>query len=135
MGTSVFDGKTALEHGDDAAAAIRAINHLTDHSTSLPFPSDAYRLLGELETMAARLPQALDQVATLITRRQADGLIGIDPGTRYAGHPDWAVDDAVAGLRAAAAAAGQLRDALEQARHPLAYAHHTGPTDENGEVA
>ena len=129
MHTSAFDGKTACEHADDAAAAIRAINHLTSHDTALPVPAAAYRLLGSLATMAARLPQAFEQVTQQLNRWHQDDLIGIDPGTSYAGDPDRAVRDAVTGLARASRAAGQLSEALDLALHPLTYAHSTGPTD------
>ena len=128
MHTSAFDGKTACEHADEAAAAIRAINHLTFHDTALPFPPDAYRLLGVLATMAARLPQAFEQVTRQLNRWHEDGLIGIDPGTSYAGDPDRAVRDAVTGLARAIRAAGHLSEALDLALHALTYAHYTGPT-------
>ena len=128
MHMSAFDGKTACEHADEAAAAIRAINHLTCDDTALPFPADAYRLLGLLATMAGRLPQAFGQVTRQLNRWHEDDLIGIDPGTRYAGDPDRAVRDAVTGLARAIRAAGQLSEALDLALHALTYAHYTGPT-------
>jgi len=128
MHTSAFDGKTACEHADEAAAAIRAINHVTSHDTALPSPADAYRLLGVLATMAAGLPQAFAQVTRQLNRWHADGLIGIDPGTSYAGHPDRAVRAAVTGLARASRAAGQLSEALDLALPALTYAHHRGPT-------
>ena len=51
--TSVFDGQSAVEHAETAAAAIRAINHLTYHDTALPYPSDAWRLIERLENAPA----------------------------------------------------------------------------------
>jgi hypothetical protein len=125
---SVFDGLTACEHAQAAAEAIRAINHVTLHDTALPYPSDAYRLLGALITLTERLPQALQQTAQRITRWADAGELGIDPGTAYAADPDRAAVEAVAGLLAAASAAGQLRDTLSQARSAITYAHYTGPT-------
>jgi hypothetical protein len=130
---SVFNGKTAWEHAEAGAEAIRAINHVTLHDRALPHPADAYRLLGELITLAERLPQALQQTAQRITRWQDAGELGIDAGTAYAGDPARATVDAVAGLLTAAIAAGQLRDALGQARRAITYAHHTGP-DGDGDV-
>jgi len=132
---SVFDGLTACEHAQAAAEAIRAINHVTLHNTALPYPSDAHRLLGALITLAERLPQALQQTAQRITRWQHAGELGIDPGTDHAGDPDRAAVDAVAGLHAGAIAAGQLRDALSQARRAISYAHYTDPAgaDSRGE--
>jgi hypothetical protein len=125
---SVFDGLTACEHAEAAAAAIRAINHVTFHDTALPYPSDAYRLIGALITLVERLPQAFQQTAQRVTRWQQVGELGIDPGSACAGDPDRAAAEAVAGLHAAAIAAGQLHDALSQARRAITYAHYTGPT-------
>ena len=131
---SVFDGLTACEHAEAAAEAIRAINHVTFHNTALPYPSDAYRLIGELITLAQRLPQALQQTAQRITRWQDAGELGIDPGTDYASDPDRAALDAVAGLLAAAIAAGQLRDTLSQARLAITYAHYNDSTTDEQEA-
>jgi hypothetical protein len=128
--TSVFDGHTAVEHAETAAAAIRAINHLTYHDTALPYPSDAWRLIGELGSLAYRLRQALEQTATLIRRQHESGLVGVDAGTVYAGDAAGAVRDTVAALDGARAAAIHLADALEQAQQPLTYAHYTGPLDD-----
>jgi hypothetical protein len=128
---SVFDGKTACEHAEAAAEAIRAINHVTFHNAALPYPADAYRLIGALITLAERLPQALQQTAQRITRWQDVGELGIDPGTAYAADPDRAAADAVAGLHAAAIAAGHLRDALSQARRAITYAHYTDPAGDD----
>jgi hypothetical protein len=130
---SVFNGKTACEHAEAAAEAIRAINHVTFHDRALPYPSDAYRLLGELITLAERLPQALQQTAQRVTRWQDAGELGIDAGSAYAGDPARATVEAVAGLLAATIAAGQLRDALGQARRAITYVHYTGP-DGNDDV-
>jgi len=125
--TSVFDGHTAVEHAETAAAAIRAINHLTYHDTALPYPSDAWLLIGQLASIAYRLQQALRQTATLIRGQQERGLVGIDAGTAYAGDPAAATRDTVAALDDARAAALQLADALEQAQQQLTDAHCTGP--------
>jgi hypothetical protein len=128
---SVFDGLTACEHAEAAAEAIRAINHVTLHDTAVPYPADAYRLVGALITLAERLPQALRQTAQRITRWQDAGELGIDPGTDYAGDPDRAAVDTVAGLLAAAIAAGHLRDTLSQARRAITYAHYVDPAGDD----
>jgi hypothetical protein len=128
---SVFDGLTACEHAEAAAEAIRAINHVTVHNAALPYPSDAYRLIGALITLAERLPQALQQTAQRITRWADAGELGIDTGTDYAADPDRAAVEAVAGLHAAASAAGQLRDALSHAHRAITYAHYIDPAGDD----
>jgi hypothetical protein len=131
MDTAVVDGKTAVEHAHDADQAIRAINHLTFNTGALPYPSDAWLLLGHLSTLAARLPQAFDQIATQVRAWHRDGLIGIDPGTRFANEPLLAVATAAIALTDhATTAANQLTQALNTAHDALAYAHYTGPCDQ-----
>lgn len=128
MEISVFDGKTALEDAETAAEAIRAINHLTINDTALAYPSDAWRLVGQLATLTARLPQAFEQITGQLNRWQRGGLIGMDPGTRYADNPATAV--ATAGLfltESATVAAAALHSALTIAGEALAYTHYTGP--------
>jgi hypothetical protein len=128
---SVFNGLTACEHAEAAAEAIRAINHVTLHNNALPYPSDAHRLIGELITLTERLPRALQQTAQRITRWADAGELGIDTGTDYAADPDQAAVEAVAGLHAGAIAAGQLRDALSQARRAITYAHYLDPAGDD----
>jgi hypothetical protein len=132
---SVFDGLTAVEHAEAAAEAIRAINHLTINDTALGYPSDAWRLVGQLATLTARLPQAFEQITGQLNRWQQAGLIGIDPGTRYAGDPATAV--ATAGLvltESATVAAAALHSALTIAGEALTYAHYTGPDIEHDDT-
>jgi hypothetical protein len=131
---SVFNGKTAIEHAAAAAEAIRAINHLTRHASALPYPCDAYAVLGRLAWMASMLPQACQQITQRLEKLDDDGLIGIDPGTHYAGQPALAVATCAEHLEAdALPAAAQLHTALEAAQLAIAYAHYTGP-DGNDEA-
>jgi hypothetical protein len=128
MYTAVSEaGKTAVEHADEAAEAIRAINHVTFHAESLPFPSDAWQLINAFATTAHRLAQALQQTGHLVRGKQQRGEIGIDHGTTYAEHPAMAVADCLAGLEDAAQASAMLADALERAARPLTYAHYLDP--------
>jgi hypothetical protein len=130
MRIAVQDGRTAVEHAEVAAAAVRAINHLTYHDAALPYPADAWRLLNHLASLAHRLPQALDQTAHLLSSRRERGLIGIDPGTEYAGDAAAAVNHCLAGLARAQRCAAALAAALDDAAHSLTYAHYTDPDDE-----
>ena len=128
MYTAVSEaGKTAVEHAHDAAEAIRAINHLSFHDNSLPYPSDAWRLINALASTAYRLSQALRQTGQLVRDKHARGEIGIDHGTDYAGEVNAAVRDCLAGLADAGHATAQLADALERAAGPLTYAHYINP--------
>jgi hypothetical protein len=128
MNTAVSEaGRTAVEHANEAAEAIRAINHLTFHDNALPYPSDAWRLINALASTAYRLSQALRQTGQLIQDKHARGEIGIDHGTDYAGETAAAVRDCLAGLADAGHATALLADALERAAGPLTYAHHLDP--------
>lgn len=128
MQTSVSEaGKTAVEHALEAAEAIRAINHVTFHASSLPFPSDAWRLINAFATTAHRLAQALQQTGHLVRGKHEHGELGIDHGTDYDGEVNAAVRDCLAGLDDAVTATALLADALERAARPLTYAHYTGP--------
>jgi hypothetical protein len=122
-----MDGKTAVQHAEAAAEAVRAINHLTYHDEALPYPAEAWRLLGQLSIAAHRLAQAVRQTAKLIDGKHQRGEIGIDPGTDYADAEPTAVAEVLAGLDAAGRLATALADALDRATRPLTYAHHVAP--------
>ena len=56
----------ANQLADDAAEAIRGLNHLTRDDGSLRYPSEVYAALGSLSQMLAMLPQAMQQMDALI---------------------------------------------------------------------
>lgn len=60
-------GRRVAALAEQAAEAVRAINHATISGPPMPAP-DLYRVLGELAPMAHRLPQALDQLARNLQR-------------------------------------------------------------------
>jgi hypothetical protein len=130
--TALFDGRSATEHAEAAAEAVRAINHITGWppGRGLAYPSEAYRVLGQLATVAARLPQACTQIIRQLITWDSAGQLGFDPGTTYAGHPAAAVVDAMHRLDDAVRAARYLEHALAEATHVLTYAHHTDPGPE-----
>ena len=59
--------------------------------------------------------------------KQERGEVGIDHGTAYAGHPEMAVGDCLAGLEDAVEATQTLAEPLERAARPLTYAHYLDP--------
>jgi hypothetical protein len=130
--TAAFDGHSATEHAEAAADAVRAINHITGRPAGLTYPSEAYRIVGQLATVAARLPQACEQITRQLRRWSDAGQVGIDAGTTWAGNPAGAVLDALAGLDEAAVAAEHLYAGLDQASGALCYAHYTGPDLDDG---
>jgi hypothetical protein len=125
--TALFDGRSATEHAEAATEAVRAINHINSSQNVLDKPSEAYRVLGQLATLAARLPQACKQITRQLITWDSAGQLGFDPGTTYAGHSAAAVVDAMHRLDDAARAARYLEHVLAEAAHVLTYAHHTDP--------
>jgi hypothetical protein len=121
---------TAISHVvalcEQAAACIRAVNHLTypdDCGTTLRCPSEAYQALAALGLLTERLPQALRQIAQCFGRQVNASVVVIDRGTRYAGDADRAasdlwtrvVDDATPALHAVAAALDRASETVAHA--------------------
>jgi hypothetical protein len=74
-------------------------------------PADVYDLLGSLELLAARLPQALAQLQADLTREHVAGRVRIVDG-RHTGNPAAALAATGCQLEHAKVAAGSLRQAL-----------------------
>ncbi|MET7924205.1 hypothetical protein ABZT43_09505 [Streptomyces sp. NPDC005349] len=107
----------AADLADQAAETIRSLNYATlPDAGGLAFPGDAYSTVGNLSTLAMRLPQALHQVRAFIDRQHENGDLYSDQG------PDDLVAQ-VANLRGATSdavrAAETLYAALEQAHIAL----------------
>jgi hypothetical protein len=134
-----FDGRDVHEHAAQAAAeAIRAINHITSWTgAGMTWPSDAYRVLSALATVAALLPQAFEQIARQVTVWHEQGHLGIDAGRDYAGRPGYAAAVVHDTLTAAVQRADALLTELAAAVQVLAWAHGTGqpPAPETGAEA
>jgi hypothetical protein len=54
--------RRVLHLGEQAAEALRDLNHLTRGRDAFADPAELSRLLAELAVMASRLPQLLDQL-------------------------------------------------------------------------
>jgi hypothetical protein len=113
--------KTPAQLADDAAEAIRSLNHATlGPGLDWEYPSNAYDVVGSLERLAAMLPQALDQIARHIERLAATERIRSDKG----GDGSEEVHTALRALEFANVDAGQLASRLamvHSALSPLAY--------------
>jgi hypothetical protein len=112
---SDFPGGT-LALARAAAEAIRGLNHATLGAEGPGQPSDAYAVLGELSTVASRIPQLLGQVGRWLAAALADGRLGCDDGT----NPAAAVSGAWLFISDARASAASLARDLEQAQQQLA---------------
>lgn len=120
---------SAIELAEAAAEAVRALNHATlpNGGGGPRYPSGIYGTLAELATLANRLPQALQQLSTVLQRQHAAGHVAIDAGTRYAGEPAAAVDAAAVFMQVAEQLAVRLGAALGEASEALAFASYSGP--------
>jgi len=100
-----------VQRADDACEAIRAINHLTAGTVPAPL---AYEILGNLKGVAHRLPQALGQIGTGLTR----SLTEYDVYDRNR-EPAESVELARGFLLRAATKAAELGELLEQAQFAI----------------
>lgn len=110
------DPAYVLEVARALAEAARVLCHLTRHPEALGEPPDADRLLREISSAAARLPQVLTQVSAHLSQEAAAGRLEV-AGGKYRGHPDTAVTDFRACADEASAAlmraAAEIGDAAE----------------------
>ncbi len=109
---------------EEAAEAVRALNHLTVAAPSPGVPGwedvgDVYRVLGEVRLLVDRLPQVCDQLTTGLHRLgdREDWLT--DDGTDD--HPDNVVAAAVERLHVAGCVAEDLSRRLQQAHCAVAH--------------
>jgi hypothetical protein len=113
------DPKTPAQLADQAAEAIRAINHLTmSRRNGWEYPGDAYSVVGNLSQMAMMLPQALDQIGALIGQ-MGEGNLRSDRDTLADD-----LDATYGGLADAHDAARKLYESLNRAHSglsPIAY--------------
>ena len=110
----------AMELGDAMYEAVRALNHITMGSATLPHASDVYRLLGELQAAAAGLPQLCAQIASRLEKHHETGRLSEVPGGRYGGDTDAAVTAALGALTQAQRHGRALQEALAAAHSATA---------------
>lgn len=114
-------------HAEDAAEALRALNHATRPAAGgLAYPADAYDVTGHLAVLAARLPQALAQILAFLNAEAAAGRFVIVTGP-HEGDPAAVLAETASHLNTAAAAASRLHQALDHARNALTWAGAAGP--------
>jgi hypothetical protein len=117
---------TPARLADQAAEAVRSLNHATIRGAGLEFPADAYDVLGSLALLAARLPQALGQVQDFLDDATEAGRVAVVDG-EHAGDPVAAVTVCAHHLDHATVAAERLHAALDAARAALVWAAATDP--------
>ena len=113
---------------DAAAEAIRALNHATlrhGDPTGYAWPCDVDAVIGELQLLAERLPQALEQAREWLADQLVAGRVGHDtPGRKAA----FAAATVVGYLNEAEFCAKALAGVLKKARNESS--HLTGVADE-----
>jgi hypothetical protein len=99
-----------------AAEAIRALNHATLTPGAYPYPGDVYAVIGDLEALLQRLPQALHQTGGALEAMDDAGRV-VD--TAHPGEP------AVTSVTVIGVAEDLAETALyvQAAARPLAVAH------------
>ena len=108
------DPAIVTEYGDALPLLVAALNHVTRHHEALNEPYDVDRLIRNLATAAARLPQLLEQVAGWLEAEQAAGRIEMASGSRFPSS-GLAANQAGIRLEQAQAHARMLQQALDAA--------------------
>ncbi|WP_433474946.1 hypothetical protein ACQPZP_40765 [Spirillospora sp. CA-142024] len=109
------EGTRAVAAGIDAT--FRLLNYATMSPNGLAYPSDVYSVLGELSAAAAKLPQALAQMAQFITDQVTSGQAREHPSYgRYGGDADAAARALASVTREASTAAAGLGRLLGEAQ-------------------
>jgi tRNA A58 N-methylase Trm61 len=104
--------KTPAQLADDAAEAIRALNHATlSPRDGWEYPADAYSVVGNLGTLVMRLPQVLEQLTEFVEKLHQDGHVKADTG------------DTIERLYNLGAAKGDAVDAADRLRSALDEMH------------
>jgi hypothetical protein len=116
---------SATDLANDAAEAIRSLNHATFPGTEstpggLAWPSDAYDVVASLGLLAARLPQLLGQLDRFLTGEVDAGRVVVAGGD-YAGDPQAAAAVASHWLDHARINAAALHHALDAAQQAVAF--------------
>jgi|APTNR8051073442_1049403.scaffolds.fasta_scaffold00918_17 hypothetical protein len=123
-GVSDVEPLTPVDTADRAAEALRALNHLTLAAPAAGVPGwegvdDIYRVLGELRTIADRLPQVCDQLVAGLRRLGDRRAWRSDEGTTE--HPDEVVSTAIEHLRLASCDADELGLHIQHAHCAVAH--------------
>lgn len=121
--TNNNDHPGLISIADEAYEAIRAINHITISSSSVPAPV-IYRVLGNLKTaLGYGAEQALNQLGGRLLESLDDFDVTEDDGRRS---PTASVAEALDNLRAAARLASSIGSYLSAAQSAIAGQGHRG---------
>ncbi|MFM9446901.1 hypothetical protein [Streptomyces acidiscabies] len=114
------------EHPREAAEAVRAFNHATQHPhRGIAYPGTAYHAISAFATLAHRLPQSYEQIGAALTALHTAGHLTADHGT-----PTTHTTAVVTALHEAAKHATAMAAALERAHSAASPLGYCGPTDD-----
>ena len=107
---------TVPELARQAAAAIEALNHLTQGGGELTAPGEVHDVIASLGLMGQGLPRLCEQLARFLVTHHEDGQVAHDSGQ----DPDLSVTEVTEALTAAGQAADMITAALEEAHQASA---------------
>jgi hypothetical protein len=117
-----------LKLAETLAEIARVLNHTTMDHGALGFPSEADRLIREIASAAARLPQLVSQVVRWVALEDGAGRVEV-PSGEWAGRPHVAVTALQVRLDAARASAASLCADLEHAAQVTSALAEADPED------
>jgi hypothetical protein len=113
------------EIADLLAECVRFLNYATMSGNGLTDPADVYYILGALYTGTQRASQLFGQVATILDRQAADGVLADNAG----GVPAELVADAALHLGDAQQNVDALTNALQNAQQAISGLYAMGGPD------
>jgi hypothetical protein len=124
------DGPHSPDRTAEVAAVFDACSRFLVYATmgrapGLEYPSEAYRLLGEVYSATSRLPQLCNQIEAFLSAQLAAARLGDDSGR----DPALACDRAARYLRQAAERAADLTAALQDVQSAISRLHAKESTD------
>lgn len=115
------ENRTPAQLADDAAQAIRALNHATyPGKGGLDYAGDAYEVIGALRALAECLAQTVDQLGTFLFELHIAGRLDARDGWPFAGQAGDAVTMARLALGSAGMGAVELAGHLAAAQNDIA---------------
>ena len=106
--------------GDQAAQAIRTLNHLTRGPCAFTDPAQACELVAALTAMTGRLPQLLGQISTWLHGELRTGRLRVDT-TAHTDDPTELLAAIAACLAQAAHCADRLNQVLDTVQQHTAH--------------
>jgi hypothetical protein len=134
-GIDVAAELTTGELAEQAAEAVRALNHLTRReSGTLAYPGEVCEIVTALARAASRLPQLLGQLSGWLHAEQRHGRLRVDALSPQP-DPAMAVADVIGELTRASQCAHAAGRALDAAHQQLAHLAASGDDSDEPELS